>query len=313
MSVLFFKNDSISKKEIDFLDSKGVKAARLEESSFGSFEDFLYLKNFKSYIFENQGDLFLFFDIYPKPKKKITEFLFAIELICRIKPSSLSIIIPYLPYSRYDRSDPNEKDDISMLPLDFFVKIFKLYNIKNIFVLDIHSSFLSNALKTDFLKEQSKPKLHNIPQMFIFEEVLSKLIDFENKDDIFVSVDKGSLSRVDLFAKKFNFPVLCLDKHRVSGSVSFCLKTGLCDLKKVTNKRCFIFDDILDTGFTLIESARFLKKAGASRVVAFISHGIFSNDAFIYNISSNDIDFIYCSNSIRISKKLKKLLEATKK
>ena len=42
---------------------------------------------------------------------------------------------------------------------------------------------------------------------------------------------------------------------------------------------CLIVDDIVDTAGTLCEAAKQLKLAGANRVLAFITHGLFSGPA----------------------------------
>jgi len=48
----------------------------------------------------------------------------------------------------------------------------------------------------------------------------------------------------------------------------------------VKDKNAIIIDDIIDTAGTLAEAAKALKDAGANKVFAFATHGIFSKNAF---------------------------------
>ena len=47
----------------------------------------------------------------------------------------------------------------------------------------------------------------------------------------------------------------------------------------VKGQNCIIVDDMVDTGGTLCEAARQLKEAGASKVYAFITHGLLNGPA----------------------------------
>jgi ribose-phosphate pyrophosphokinase len=47
----------------------------------------------------------------------------------------------------------------------------------------------------------------------------------------------------------------------------------------VSGRTAFIFDDEIASGGTILEAARFLRSAGASRVIAGATHGVFTRDA----------------------------------
>lgn len=65
----------------------------------------------------------------------------------------------------------------------------------------------------------------------------------------------------------------------------------------VKDKLCIIVDDIADTCATLIKAATLLTQNGATRIVAFITHGIFSGDG-LNKINSSSIDEVIVSNTV---------------
>ena len=48
----------------------------------------------------------------------------------------------------------------------------------------------------------------------------------------------------------------------------------------VAGKAAILVDDMIDTAGTLVEAARVLREAGAARVFAAATHGVFSGPAF---------------------------------
>jgi ribose-phosphate pyrophosphokinase len=71
-----------------------------------------------------------------------------------------------------------------------------------------------------------------------------------------------------------DLPVVTASKVRVQATGH--LVTGELSGESVTGKRVLIVDDICDGGATFIGLAAKLREAGATDVVLFVSHGIFS-------------------------------------
>lgn len=66
---------------------------------------------------------------------------------------------------------------------------------------------------------------------------------------------------------------------------------------EVANRVCILVDDIVDTGNTITRAAKLLKKEGATKVLALLTHGVFSGDA-IARINASSIDKILVTNSV---------------
>ncbi|KAM0555991.1 hypothetical protein ACHAPJ_005972 [Fusarium lateritium] len=65
----------------------------------------------------------------------------------------------------------------------------------------------------------------------------------------------------------------------------------------VANRICILVDDIIDTGNTITRAAKLLKREGATKVYALVTHGVFSGDA-IARINASSIDRMLVTNSV---------------
>jgi len=65
----------------------------------------------------------------------------------------------------------------------------------------------------------------------------------------------------------------------------------------VKNKTCIIVDDIIDSGGTIINSAKALKDRGAKEVYAYITHGVLSGEA-VKKIQKSVIKKLVITDSI---------------
>lgn len=73
----------------------------------------------------------------------------------------------------------------------------------------------------------------------------------------------------------------------------------------VTGKLCIIIDDIADTCRTLTSASKLLTLKGATRIVAFITHGILSGNS-LQHLQDSDIDEVIVSNSVAQGSNMKK-------
>ena len=71
-------------------------------------------------------------------------------------------------------------------------------------------------------------------------------------------------------------------------------------LGEVKGRNVIIVDDIIATGSSLAEAAEALKKAGARKIYAAITHGILSADATT-KVNNSQIDTLVITDSIPLS------------
>ncbi len=174
---------------------------------------------------------------------------------------NITAIIPYMPYSRADKSHE----------LRVIAKMLESRGVTSIITLDIHSTTSISAFNIP---------VTNINSFEIFSEIYRK----EDQNILIVSPDIGATQRASLFAEKLGKEIVFIDK--ITG-----ILTGPQEIK---GKKCIIVDDIIDTGRTLNIASRIIKEKGAESIEACITHGIFSAvDIFDY-----PIDVFYISESV---------------
>jgi ribose-phosphate pyrophosphokinase len=66
---------------------------------------------------------------------------------------------------------------------------------------------------------------------------------------------------------------------------------------EVNGKTAILVDDLADTSNTITRAAKLLKKEGASKVYALVTHGVLSGDA-IERINASALDCVVVTNSI---------------
>ena len=65
----------------------------------------------------------------------------------------------------------------------------------------------------------------------------------------------------------------------------------------VANRTAILVDDLADTSNTITRAAKLLKKEGATKVYALLTHGVLSGDA-IDRINASALDKVVVTNSV---------------
>lgn len=73
----------------------------------------------------------------------------------------------------------------------------------------------------------------------------------------------------------------------------------------VANRTVILVDDLADTSNTITRAAKLLKKEGATKVIALLTHGILSGDA-IDRINASALDRVVVTNSIPQDENMKR-------
>jgi ribose-phosphate pyrophosphokinase len=170
-------------------------------------------------------------------------------------------IVPYLCYARKDRrTKPNDP-----VTTRYVAAMFESAGIDTIVTLEVHNpAAFENAFRCRTVTLTGTP---------LFIDYVRKLDD---KNLCVVSPDTGGAKRAELLREEleatFGGPVgkAFADKHRSAGVVSGDLFVG-----DVAGRTALVIDDLISTGGTLLRAARAAHNAGARRVIALVTHGLF--------------------------------------
>ena len=193
--------------------------------------------------------------------ENIMELLIMIDALYRASAGRITAVIPYFGYARQDRK-AKARDPISA---KLIANLITKAGADRILTMDLHTPQLQGFFDI--------PVDHLLGGREL-AEYFSKRID-DHESIVAVSPDAGSANRTRVFAEYLDVPIAIVDKRRPGMNVSEVV--GL--IGDVSEKKCIIIDDIIDTGGTIVKTAEMLMKMGAAEVYATCTHGIFSGRA----------------------------------
>jgi ribose-phosphate pyrophosphokinase len=196
---------------------------------------------------------------------KLCRLLFFIGALKDAGAARVTAVAPYLCYARKDRrTKPNDP-----VTTRYIAGLFEAVGTDALVTVDVHNpSAFENAFRRRTVALTATP---------LFVERLKREQD---RNLCVISPDAGGAKRAELFRGALEaargHPVgnAFAEKHRSAGIVSGDLFVG-----RVAGTTALIIDDLISTGTTLLRTARSARDAGARRVIAFVTHGLFMTGA----------------------------------
>lgn len=222
---------------------------------------------------------------------KFNDDLMKLQIVCDVlKRNNVKKIIyfaPFLPYTRQDRT----YDTKSSIGSKLVAEIINNCYINEVVTYDLHALQIEGFFKC---------KVHNLSMIPRFIDHIKQ--NHKSEDIIIVFPDTGSASRFKRFFADEIFNIAIINKQRAKDQ-SITMEI----LGNVKNKFAIIIDDMIDSGRTLIEATKILKKNGANDINVYATHGVFSDNA-IDRLEQSEIKKIVISNSL-FCKKNDKIIE----
>lgn len=213
----------------------------------------------------------------------LMELLIMIDSIKRAAPGRINVVIPYYGYARQDRKSRSYDAISAKLVADLLTTA----GAEKVITMDLHADQIQGFF--------------NIPVDHLFgsTEIANYIKEQPYYDDdlVIVAPDAGSVKRTKKLARQLEHkPYVLIHKERPEANVA---KADDKIIGNVEGKNCVIIDDMIDTGGTLAEAARVLKKNGAKSIRAFCTHGVLSGKA-VETLNNSDLEEIICLNTIEI-------------
>ncbi|WPK23567.1 hypothetical protein PUMCH_000808 [Australozyma saopauloensis] len=221
-------------------------------------------------------------------ENEVNDFLMELLLIlnaCRSGGARrITAVIPNFPYARQDKKDRSRAPVTAKL----IANLLQTAGCNHVITLDLHASQIQGFFRVPVDNLYAEPSvLRYIKENFSHEQM------------IIVSPDAGGAKRVASIADKLDVQFALIHKERQKANeVSKMVLVG-----DVSNKVCLLIDDMADTCGTLCKAADVLLANGAQKVIAIVTHGIFSGNA-IERLNNSKLSRIICTNSIPLEDKL---------
>ncbi len=213
----------------------------------------------------------------------VMELLLLIRTMQRSSAASITVVMPYYGYARQDRK---VKARVPISAADI-ANMIEHAGATRVVTIDLHCGQIQGFFQyvpadnlyasLTFAPYMAQKDLHNI---------------------VVVSPDAGGVERVNQFIHELGKEgiqtgMALISKHREQAGVVGSMQL----VGNVQGADAIIVDDMCDTGGTLCKAAELLKKNGARRVFAVITHPVFSNQA-LETIKNSVIDEMIIADTI---------------
>jgi ribose-phosphate pyrophosphokinase len=212
----------------------------------------------------------------------LMDLLIMIDALKRASAQRINCVIPYYAYARSDKKDQPRVPITAKLVAD----LITVAGADRVITVDLHAEQIQGFFNIP---------VDHLFSMPIFTRYFKSILNTE--EIVVVSPDSGGANRARALAKRLNCGLAIGDKRR-SGNND---QTELLNIiGEVGGKTAILFDDIIDTGGSLIKVANALDKQGASRIYAACAHGVLSGNA-IKNLEDSPIEKLFITNTIPLS------------
>jgi len=212
-------------------------------------------------------------DNYHSINDYFVELLAITDACKRSNARTVTVIMPFYPYSRSDKKDnPRVPIMAKVVANALKKKIFRLIS------LDLHSGQIQGFGDFPF---------DNLFAINLFVDYFNKTLfnglthEEVNSRYVLVSPDNGGIKRIDAYAKRLKMPFVTMHKQRDYTQKSVVMKSMLIgDPESLVGKTAIMIDDMVDTMGTMQAASNTLRELGVKDVVIVATHGIFSGPAF---------------------------------
>jgi len=236
----------------------------------------LMIKEVQTIRFKNCIVLLDFFNI-----EKIFAQLAVVYALPRYYIRSLTVILPYFPTGTMERVDTEGTIATAMTLARLLSGIpLSAFGPARLVIYDIH------ALQERFyFSDNVIPILSSAFPLFL--EQLEK--KHANEKIAIAFPDDGAYKR---FNNQFkNFKIIVCTKEREDDTRKVTIGEGQ---EHCSNSHIFIVDDLVQTGGTLLECKKALRKFGAKFVSAFVTHAVFPKESWRkFTSEPEDVRFKY--------------------
>jgi ribose-phosphate pyrophosphokinase len=212
------------------------------------------------------ADVFIVQPICANPDEQLTANDALMELMMMVDAAvggsahRVIAVTPWYGYSRQDKkSAPREPISARLV-----ARMLESAGIDRILTMDLHSGQIQGFFQ--------KPCDH-MTALFILTQYFA---DLGLEDIVVVAPDAGRVKLNKQFASKMGADLAILNKERPAQQVAEINYV----IGDVSGKTAVIVDDIIDTAGTLRAAADAVRDAGARRMYAAATHGIFSGNAW---------------------------------
>ena len=208
----------------------------------------------------------------------LMELLICIDALVRASARRITAVMPYFGYARQDRKTGGRTPISAKLVANMITRA----GADRVLTMDLHAGQIQGFfdIPTDNL----------VATPVLAQDIRDR---YTRGNLMIVSPDVGGVVRARSLAERLNVDLAIVDKRRPRAGESEVMNI----IGDVAGRECILFDDIVDSGGTLVNAAKALIAAGATDVSAYISHGVLSGPA-VQRVTDGPLKELVITDSI---------------
>ncbi|HZV36058.1 MAG TPA: ribose-phosphate pyrophosphokinase [Verrucomicrobiae bacterium] len=262
-------NQPLARKICEYI---GIEMGKCVVSAFPDGETFVKIE-------ENvRGeDVYVIQSTSPPTNHHLMEMFIMMDAVRRASASRITAVLPFYGYARQDRKDQPRVPITAKLVANLLVAA----GANRILTMDLHAQQIQGFFDIPV------DHLYAAPVMYDY------LKGLELKDLVVVSPDVGGLKMAHAYSQVLDTGLAIVAKRRKSATEV----ESMTMIGEVRGKNVLMVDDLTETAGTLTSAAVLLKKKGAKRILACVSHAIL-NEIGVERLKKSNIDELITTDSV---------------
>jgi ribose-phosphate pyrophosphokinase len=203
------------------------------------------------------ADVFIIQPTCPPTNHNIMELLIMVDAARRASAGRITAVMPFFGYARQDRKDQPRVPITAKLVANLLTSA----GVSRVLTMDLHAPQIQGFFDIPVDHLYAKPAL--------IQYIRSNKIA-EDGNLTVVSPDVGGVKMARSYADALGAELAIVAKHRISATRVEAMNV----IGEVEGRDVLLVDDMTETAGTLCAAAEILKKNGARRIFAGVSHAV---------------------------------------
>jgi len=250
----------------------GIELGKLKIEAFPDQETFVKIE-------ENvRGeDVYVVQSTSPPANHHLMEMFIMMDALRRSSASRITAVLPFYGYARQDRKDQPRVPITAKLVANLLVAA----GANRVLTMDLHAQQIQGFFDI--------PVDHLYCAPVMFDYLKAKDIP----DLVVVSPDTGGIKMAHAYSQFLEAGLAIVAKRRKSATEIEAMTV----IGEIRGKNVLLVDDLTETAGTLTTAAKLLKRKGARRIYACVSHAIL-NDLGIERLRKSAIDELITTDTV---------------
>jgi ribose-phosphate pyrophosphokinase len=222
-------------------------------------------------------DVFVVQSTSPPTNHHLMEMFIMIDALRRASAARITAVLPFYGYARQDRKDQPRVPITAKLVANLLVAA----GVNRILTMDLHAQQIQGFFDI--------PVDHLYAAPVMYEYLKKKHL----RDLVVVSPDVGGLKMAYAYSQVLGGALAIVAKRRKSATEV----ESLAVIGEIRGKNALLVDDLTETAGTLTEAANLIKRKGARKIMACVSHAIL-NRVGIERLRKSPIDELVTTDTV---------------